>query len=211
MKTPETKAKNRILELLKTGGPQESGELAELLGVSAMAVRQHLYAFQKRGWVDFEERSRPMGRPAKVWELTEQAEQFFPDRHNDLLLSFIDGIEKTLGKESLNKLLEHRAKEQIEEYSAQLNGQTKLRKKVDQLAKIRSKEGYMAEVQKSDSGGYLLIENHCPICRAAQTCSGLCESELEVFRKSLGEGVSVDRIEHILSGERRCVYHISDF
>lgn len=209
MKAQKTKAKNRILELLKTGGPQESTELAEVIGISAMAVRQHLYSFQERGWVDFEEQPRPMGRPVKVWKLTPQAEPFFPDRHNDLLLNFIAGIEETLGKDSLNKVLEHRAKQQVTDYSGQLDSITNLAQKVRRLAKIRSQEGYMAEAQKSESGSFLLIENHCPICSAAEACTGLCDSELDVFKKSLGKEYDVNRIEHLLSGERRCVYEIS--
>lgn len=205
---PKPKARERILYLLKTGGPRESKELAGLLGVSAMAVRQHLYFFQERGWVNFEERARPMGRPAKVWKLTEQAEHFFPNRHSDLLLNFLDGIEQVLGKQSLEKLLNHRAHRQVTDYSGPLSSQKGLGKKIARLAKLRSQEGYMAEVETNPEGGFLLIENHCPICQAARACGGLCDSELHVFRQSLGEGISVERVEHLLSGDRRCVYHI---
>ncbi|PJI50782.1 MarR family transcriptional regulator, partial [Methylobacterium radiotolerans] len=38
---------------------------------------------------------------------------------------------------------------------------------------------------------------------------GFCRSELELFRKVLGEGVQVDREEHILAGARRCAYRVS--
>ncbi|MDB2499379.1 MAG: transcriptional regulator [Opitutales bacterium] len=205
---PKPKARDQILHLLKTAGPQESNALAQELGISAMAVRQHLYSFQKRGWVDFKEQSKPIGRPAKIWMLTETAEQFFPDRHNDLLLNFIAGIEETLGKDTLDKVLDHRANQQVKDYKAQLDSKKDLKSKVKQLAQLRSSEGYMAEFKETEKGQFLLIENHCPICRAAQSCTGLCDSELKVFQKSLGENSKVDRIEHLLSGERRCVYKI---
>ena len=205
---PKPKARDQILHLLKTAGPQESNTLAEELGISAMAVRQHLYNFQERGWVAFEEQPKPMGRPAKVWKLTETAEQFFPDRHNDLLLSFIDGIKETLGKDKLDQVLDHRANQQITDYRAQLENKTTLKSKVKRLAQLRSQEGYMAEFEETKADQFLLIENHCPICSAAQSCSGLCDSELKVFQKALGKGSRIDRVEHLLSGERRCVYRI---
>ncbi|QXD25417.1 transcriptional regulator [Opitutia bacterium ISCC 51] len=205
---PKPKARDEILHLLKTAGPQDSNSLAQKLGISAMAVRQHLYSFQKRGWVDFKEQSKPIGRPAKIWMLTEVAEQFFPDRHNDLLLNFIAGIEETLGKDKLDKVLDHRANQQVRDYKAQLDSKEDLKSKVKQLAQFRSSEGYMAEFKETETGQFLLIENHCPICRAAQNCTGLCDSELKVFQKSLGESSKVERIEHLLSGERRCVYKI---
>lgn len=65
----------------------------------------------------------------------------------------------------------------------------------------------MASVVK-DAGGFLLIENHCPICAAAAACQGLCRSELAVFRAVLGSDVVVDRVDHILAGARRCAYRV---
>ena len=204
------KARHRILNLLKTQGPQESSGLAKSLGISAMAVRQHLYDFQMRGWVTFKESPKSMGRPAKVWQLTDQAETLFPDHHKDLLLNFIEGIRSTLGEKSLDQLIEYRAEKQTGQYRAQLDSQKNLKGKVNRLAEMRSQEGYMAEVQTTDSKSFLLIENHCPICRAAQSCSAFCRSELEVFQNSLGKHVRVQRLDHIISGDRCCTYHIQN-
>ena len=66
----------------------------------------------------------------------------------------------------------------------------------------------MAE-SRAEGDGYVLIENHCPICVAATACQGFCRSELDTFREVLGPDVSVDRVEHIVNGDRRCVYRIS--
>jgi predicted ArsR family transcriptional regulator len=65
----------------------------------------------------------------------------------------------------------------------------------------------MAAVRKSGNG-YLLIENHCPICAAARACQGFCRSELELFQDVLGEDIEVERVEHVLAGGRRCAYSI---
>ena len=91
---------------------------------------------------------------------------------------------------------------------SRINASAPLAKRVQQLAKIRADEGYMAEV-KRDGAGFLFIENHCPICAAATVCQGFCASELDLFRSALGPGVSVERAEHILSGDRRCAYRIA--
>ena len=66
----------------------------------------------------------------------------------------------------------------------------------------------MAEVQRQRDGSFLLIENHCPISAAANVCPKLCDAEMEVFRAILGEGVTIERAEHIVAGARRCVYRI---
>jgi predicted ArsR family transcriptional regulator len=79
---------------------------------------------------------------------------------------------------------------------------------VARLAKIRAREGYMAEWRR-DGDGFLLVENHCPICAAATACQGFCRSELEIFRDALGGDAEVERVEHLLAGARRCAYRIT--
>ena len=66
----------------------------------------------------------------------------------------------------------------------------------------------MAAVEPDPEGGFLFIENHCPICAAAAACSGLCRAELELFRRTLGPDVTVERTDHILAGARRCAYRV---
>jgi predicted ArsR family transcriptional regulator len=61
----------------------------------------------------------------------------------------------------------------------------------------------------ADGDGYLLLENHCPICAAATVCQGFCRSELDLFRALLGPGVAVERMEHVVAGARRCAYRVT--
>ncbi len=42
------------------------------------------------------------------------------------------------------------------------------------------------------------------------TCTGLCRMELEIFQTTLGKDVAVERIEHILADDRRCVYLVTE-
>jgi len=55
-----------------------------------------------------------------------------------------------------------------------------------------------------------LVENHCPICAAAKVCTGFCSTEQDLFRAVLGEKVIVERVEHIVAGDRRCAYRIQE-
>jgi predicted ArsR family transcriptional regulator len=67
----------------------------------------------------------------------------------------------------------------------------------------------MAEVRREEGGGgFLLVENHCPICAAANACQGFCSTELDLFRTVLGPSVEVERVEHIVSGDQRCAYRV---
>ena len=68
----------------------------------------------------------------------------------------------------------------------------------------------MAEWGRQRDGTLRLVENHCSIAEAARICPNLCAGELSLFRAVLGDDVSVERVEHILSGDRCCAYRISE-
>lgn len=198
-----------IVHLLKQTGGLDSATLSERLGVTAMAVRQHLYALQSEQLVTYIEESRAMGRPAKLWQLTPAADKFFPDGYAELTLSLIQSVTEAFGVEGLKKLLEVRSRQQIAAYQRQIPTQEPLSEQLAALASLRTEEGYMAEVETLPNGSFLLVENHCPICAAATVCTGLCDRELEIFQRVLGQGAKVERTEHIIVGERRCVYRVS--
>jgi predicted ArsR family transcriptional regulator len=208
--TQETAVRTRraIVQLLKQEGCLDAETLASHLGITAMAVRQHLYALQDEQLVTYEEESRPMGRPAKLWQLTAAADRFFPDGYAELTLSLLNSVKQAFGEVGLDRLLEVRSQQQLESYNQQMKGKRSLKQRLNKLVEIRTNEGYMAEVQTQVDGSFLLIENHCPICAAATACTGLCAKELEVFQAILGDKTSIQRVEHIIAEERRCAYQI---
>lgn len=203
-------AKRTVLDHLKRNGPSDAADIAAALGVTAMAVRQHLYALEDDGFVSFATvpNDGARGRPPKLWRIEERSQTIFPDAHAELSVELINNIKDVFGARGLERLIEKRTEHQIAAYRAALAPATSLKEKVKRLARLRTEAGYMAEA-KSDGAGFLLVENHCPVCRAAAACTGLCRQELDVFRAALGRGVSIERTDHILAGARRCAYRIS--
>jgi predicted ArsR family transcriptional regulator len=204
----ERKTRRAITKLLKTEGPIDTAQLAERLGLTAMAVRQHLYVLQREGLVTAEERPVPIGRPAKFWRLTREADHLFPEAYAELSVALIDSVKDAFGEEGLERVLTSRCARQRMDYTRRIPPHASLERKLQELAKVRSEEGYMAEIRREDDGGFLLVENHCPICAAANACQGFCSTELDLFRSVLGPGVTVERAEHIIKGDQRCVYRV---
>lgn len=203
------KTRERLLFLLKTKGPQTASELARRVELTSMAVRQHLGTLESEGLVAAHDERRAVGRPAHIWSLTEAGSQRFPEGYAELAVDLIGTVRRALGEEALEALISDRTSRQLAGYRERIPEGAPLPKKVAALAKLRREEGYMAEWSRGRDGSLTLVENHCPICAAAQVCQGLCDAELHLFREALGPGVDVARQEHILEGSRRCVYHIS--
>lgn len=200
---------DHVLFLLKTRGPSTAQQLAEQLQLTSMGVRRHLELGHDKGLLLTEDRSDKVGRPARYWLLSEAGHARFPDRHSDLTVQLITQVRTLFGEAGLDKLITAREDLSEASYNTRLAGSKTLSQKLAKLVATRDAEGYMAQMEKQADGSFLLIENHCPICAAATECQGFCRSELDVFRRTLGPGSNVERVEHALAGARRCVYRIT--
>jgi predicted ArsR family transcriptional regulator len=196
-----------VLDLVQRDGPVSADALADKLGLTTMAVRQHLAALEGEGLAEFAEEARPRGRPVKLWRTTPEAAGKFADSHSALATDLIVQMKKAFGESGMDRILKLRTAEQERTYRAATGGARTLKARLDKLAKIRSAEGYMAEVRR-DGEGFFFVENHCPICAAARLCSGLCREELALFKRVLGSDVEVERTSHILAGAGRCAYRV---
>jgi len=199
---------DRMLGIIKRRGPQRAADLASALGVTAEAARQQLIQLGQAGLVNSESPKRGVGRPSRVWSLTAAGHARFPDTHGELTVQLIGAIRGELGDRALDRIIKARQEGIRQSYRAALEGARTLGTRVARLAEIRAREGYMAEWRR-DGDGFLLVENHCPICAAATACQGFCRSELEIFRDALGGDAEVERVEHLLAGARRCAYRIT--
>jgi predicted ArsR family transcriptional regulator len=202
------RSQDRILFHLKTRGSRTAAEVGGRLGMTPAGARQHLLKLESAGLVKAEDQRRGRGRPRKCWSLTQRGHGRFPDRHSDLTLELLRSTREVFGERGLERLIEHRRRASLADYSKAVGTGRSLRQKLTALANVRSREGYMASVVDDAKGQFLLIEDHCPICAAAAACQGLCRAELAIFRAVLGADVAVERIEHILAGARRCAYRI---
>lgn len=200
---------NRVLYLLKSRGPLGTSALAHALGITEVGVRQHFAKLRREGLVAFDDQAGEVGRPKRMWRLTAKGHARFPDTHGDLTVSLIEGIRSVFGEAGLERLIEARQEAMVATYRRALEVHPDLEVRVGVLARLRTVEGYMAEFEMQEDGTFLLIENHCPICASAKTCQGFCRSELELFQAAFGPDMSVTRQEHLLSGGRRCIYHIA--
>lgn len=199
---------SRLLFALKSTGPQTAAALARKFAVSAVAIRQQLDRLRDDGLVDYRDARLGVGRPKRIWALTQAGHDRFPDNHSGLMLQMLDSIEAVFGGDGMERLIAHRERQSTDDYRARLAGAAGPQDRLRRLAAARSEEGYMAEVTDVTATSALLVENHCPICAAARACQGFCRSELAVFQAALGPDVRVERVEHLLAGARRCAYRI---
>ena len=202
-------SEDRILQALKSRGPQSTHTIARQLAVTLPGARKRLTELQLAGLVASKMVAAGVGRPKRIWRLTAKAQSRFPDTHAFLTVELISAARNLFGEDGIDRLINQREKDMQKRYQAALQKARGLRAKVARLCELRSEEGYMAEWSALEDGAFLLAENHCPICAAARLCQGFCRSELRLFETVLGAGTTIERIEHIIAGARRCAYRIA--
>lgn len=194
--------------LLKMRGSLSAIEIAHELKITKEGVRQQLLRLTEEGLIEVQNESNGVGRPQKTFSVSSLGNSRFPDTHAELTVKLINILKDSIGKNTLTDVISIFEETGKTRYHEEIDPIPNLQQKIEKLVEIRTREGYMAEYLKKEES-FLFIENHCPICAAATACQGFCSSELNIFRSVLGSNVTVNRISHIIAGERRCSYQIT--
>ena len=195
----------RLLEAVKARAPASIAVLARALRITPEAARQQINRLAEQGLVQASVQKRAgAGRPTQLWTLTAAGQRYFPDAHAQLTVQLIGSIEKLFGPQAMDSLISEREAQSRERYTQACTA-AGLEERLHQLARIRTDEGYMAHVEPHPAG-WLLVEDHCPICAAAQSCRGFCRSEQALFEQLLAGMATLERSEYLLEDGQRCVY-----
>jgi DeoR family suf operon transcriptional repressor len=195
-----------ILKAIKTRGDARAEELAGDLGVTVSAMRQHLASLSSDGLVAYKEVRDGRGRPRHIYFVTDKADALFPRTYPELtneLLGYVDEADHEL----LEKAFRRRRDRRISQANSRLAGKS-FEDRVLELTRILDEDGYLATMEPADGGGYHIIEHNCAILGIAQRYGQACSSEIEFIRSVLSDA-EVNRVSHIVSGERHCAYLVT--
>jgi DeoR family transcriptional regulator, suf operon transcriptional repressor len=194
-----------ILVALKRRGTRRTQDLAAELGLTVAAVRQQLGRLESDGLVTHHPEADGRGRPTHVFELTPLADGLFPKRYGDLtteLLSYLGGSDSP----QVDELFEQRRLRRLHDAQPRLDSRT-LEEKVDELTAILDEDGYLADVERLDDGGWRITEHNCAILSVAHGFRQACSSELSFIQEAL-PGAEVRRVAHLMDGAHVCAYEI---
>ncbi len=199
-------ARRAILKSLKMRGDARAEELAADLGVTVSAMRQHLAGLSSDGLVAHKELRDGRGRPRHIYFVTDRGDAMFPRNYPDVaneLLGYIDDSDHEL----VEKAFRRRRDRRIRQANVRLAGKP-FEERVAELARILDEDGYLATVEDAGEGGYRIVEHNCAILGIAERYGQACSSEIEFIRSVLPDA-EVNRVSHIVSGQRHCAYLVT--
>lgn len=204
----DTSTRREIINILRTAGPLTVGELGDRLGITHVAVRRHLTSLERDGLVSSVQERLPMGRPTRVYSLTDAADDLFPKKYGSLTLEVLEFIQQN-SAEMVEQFFAVRGKNMIDKYGPEVSEGISLEERVARLAEIQQGNGYLASWEKGAEDLFILKEYNCPVHQISRKYHQACTHELEYFKTVLGTE-NVQRVECISKGGSCCRYTIAE-
>ena len=195
-----------LLETLKRQGEARADELAEKLGITVSAVRQHLSALQADGLVLHREVRAGPGRPHHDYRLSDRGDELFPRRYASIVTDLLVEAEAE-DPALIERMFARRRDRRIERAKERLEGKP-FAERVAELTRVLDEDGYLAEVVPQDDGSFRIVEHNCAILAVATKYGAACGTELEFIREVLPDA-RVERVAHLLAGGHVCAYEVT--
>ncbi len=158
-------------------------ELADLLGVSTTAVRDHLVHLQAEGMVTVQSERNGPGRPRLVYALSEKAQKSFPKQYDRLISTLLRELIELEGAGKVEQLLDRVSQRLASEYAGRMEGDDVI-ERLNELRALLEQRGVPAEV---DPEGEVLRLFACPYYDVAADYPEVCSMERRMIEYVLGE------------------------
>lgn len=188
-------------------GPATLADLETSLELATETLRDHLKALAAKGLVERAGvRRRGPGRPHVLYRLSEAGIELFPRREGELLGELVTFLLASGNAGLLEAFFDarvERKREALVRRVADLEGT----ERIEEVARILSEEGFMAEIESTSRGSRLRL-CHCPLREVVAISHLPCRAEMNLVGELLGD--ALHRVSFMPEGAGTCTYSIGD-
>jgi len=195
-----------ILASLKRSKGKAVGEISEELGKSYMGIKQHCDSMARRGLLETFRRPRDVGRPEKIYRLTNACDPLFPQEAGAFSSDLLKAVADVYGKPAVEKLLFNLMQSRAERYRKKVRGKSVV-ERATLFAKLREEEGYSSRVAYDKEKGFRIEEYHNPLGEMFKAHPILAKAEDRMIEQVLG--TKVTREVWKSGGQHICVFSVS--
>ncbi len=197
-----------VLKTLLTRQNCTIKELAEAVGINPISVRHHVTKLEASGLVASDEHRHGVGRPRRIYFLTENGVEQFPTRYLNLTNRLLSQLKDTLPDSLVDRLFKQIAEDLLDEYAPDLDLETlSLKERLDALQELLRKAGFSIHWEQKD-GEYLIQGTSCPYYHVGQIHPEICTVDEALISNVLA--VPVEKINCILNGDPYCTYIVHE-
>ena len=191
----------RLLRVVRRGSASIN-EMAAAVGITDNAVRGHVAAMERDGLMQVESQRATGGKPARLYELTLDAEELFPKAYALVLKEMLAAMRDEAGEAAALALLQEVGRRLGEGGGA---GHAGLAARVAAATALLETLGGSVEAER-DSTGWLLRSAGCPLSRFVADAPEACRLVESLVAEVTGVAVQevCDR-----SGRPRCSFRVT--
>jgi len=199
-----TSTRDNVLRTLLTRQRCTINELAEAVGINPISVRHHVTKLEAEGLVTSEEERHGVGRPRRLYFLTEDGMEQFPTRYLRLTVRLLEQLKETLPEPMVSELFTQVADDLVADYTSNLDlDGVPMEERLDIVKDLLKTEGFTMEWERQDDG-YHIREVNCPYYHVGQNHPEVCSVDQTLISNMLD--VPVHKIKCILDGDSYCTY-----
>jgi len=200
--------RERVLQTLLTQPHQTINELAENVGINPISVRHHISNLLAEGLVNSEEKIHGVGRPRRIYFLTEAGFEKFPTHYIRLTIRLLEQLKETMPAPLVNQLFSQIAEGLANDFTASKSLQNmSIEERLNSMKQWLAKEGFQIEWEKRGNQ-YHILETSCPYYHVGQDHPEICAVD-QVLISSVLSSTAL-KTKCILNGDLHCLYVIDD-
>lgn len=179
------------------------GELADAVGINPISVRHHIAKLEADGMVSSEEERHGVGRPRRVYFLTEKGMENFPSRYVQFTNRILEQLNLSLSKEKIVHMYKDIAARVVsQQVDVDQLSSMDMERRLDLLKEIMAREGVILDWEQAN-GQYEIKGNNCPYLQIEQSHPEICMLDHAIIANTLN--MRVEDIKATHKGDR-CVY-----
>ena len=164
--------REKVLYTLLTKQRCTIKELPDEVDINPISVRHHITKLQAEGLVASEEERHGVGRPRRLYFLTERGLEQFPSRYLRLTLRLLEQLKGSMPEPMVNELFTQMAKDMASDFAAETDSMT-MEERLDAVTSLLNQEGFTVEWEKQEDK-YIIREVSCPYFHIGQDHPEVC-------------------------------------
>lgn len=196
--------RERVLKTLLSHQRCTIIELADTVGINPISVRHHIDRLEAEGLVKSEDELHGVGRPRRVYFLTEEGIERFPTRYMRLTIRLLEQLKETMPAPLVSSLFQQMADEMVEDYASEAptDGMS-MEDRLNLMQKTLAREGFLVEWERQ--GNQIQIrETNCPYLQVSQSHPEVCSVDQRLISALLD--VPAEKVKCVLNGDNFCTY-----
>ncbi|WP_020564844.1 helix-turn-helix transcriptional regulator [Methylosarcina fibrata] len=198
---------HQILELLlKNRSGLSIDNIAEALGISRTAVKQHFFTIENEGYIRKDQSNKTAGRPATLYVITDKGINYFPKQYAWFLEMVLGNLIRESGPEQFKSYMSMLGTALAQKLRGRFEGKS-LNARMKELAAVMEELGYQTEAVSDNENNTVSIQAHnCVFHDLAQKHAEICALDLALMSRLLDR--EVNQSDCMAKGDCVCRFSI---